>query len=727
MATKTRMPKKAKVKQDTNNESNKTSKTKASSSSPLSTLMMLGSQLLSSGRFNEGLPSFVTRGLDSEQIWQQLELRNEHKLSFPACTRELVRISSESQRKQKAKSRKNKKAPPQVKESVEGEESGLSSGSDSSAEDDILSSIKKRLAEEPSETGVDDGFDDEDDDSDEDDKLDFDFEVDNEIVRGLSDDENDTEEKDKGRSKSSNNKLAKPVQKRKTIVDDRFFKLSDMEQFLEEEDLKEEKKLRKEKLNRENDDEDEDDDDDESDEEIDMFGEIESDSEKDPMYAEFFDPPDDESDLKKIKKNKQKDTTTKDKLDKDQEDAEDDESGEEEEELDEEDEESDENEEEDMNIDEKEDENQSEDMDDEESDEETKLKSGDDSTKKVSFSSDLLQSDEEEETNKKVKEDKSSFELKQEKLLAKAREMEELSLKEAPWELKGEASASKRPENSLLETVLDFQHTTRPAPVITEETTKTLEDYIKQRIKDKTFDDVERKEKPKEDVFEFKKRIVLDQEKSKLSLGQLYEQEFVKQQQQDKEEVKADPECEKIEKELGKLFHQLDALCNFKYTPMKPGTEVKILVNTPAITMEEVAPVATADADLLAPEEVLEKRKGELKAKDEKTATDKNRERRQKKKEKKERKKAKEAREKVVEKLKPGLGNKYSKAKALKQLEQISKSDKNVTLIKGDNKKMSSSTSFFTQLQEEVQTNNKAKKVTKEKTKKVLDANKLML
>ena len=45
------------------------------------------------------------------------------------------------------------------------------------------------------------------------------------------------------------------------------------------------------------------------------------------------------------------------------------------------------------------------------------------------------------------------------------------------------------------------------------------------------FDDVERKEKPKEDPFEFKKRIVLDQEKSKMSLGELYEQEFLKQQQ----------------------------------------------------------------------------------------------------------------------------------------------------------------------------------------------------
>ena len=43
------------------------------------------------------------------------------------------------------------------------------------------------------------------------------------------------------------------------------------------------------------------------------------------------------------------------------------------------------------------------------------------------------------------------------------------------------------------------------------------------------FDDVERKVKPKEDAFEFKKRIALDQEKSKLSLGEIYEQEYLQQ------------------------------------------------------------------------------------------------------------------------------------------------------------------------------------------------------
>ena len=45
------------------------------------------------------------------------------------------------------------------------------------------------------------------------------------------------------------------------------------------------------------------------------------------------------------------------------------------------------------------------------------------------------------------------------------------------------------------------------------------------------FDDVARKDKPKEEAFEYKKRILLDQEKSKKSLGQVYEEEYLRQTQ----------------------------------------------------------------------------------------------------------------------------------------------------------------------------------------------------
>lgn len=119
---------------------------------------------------------------------------------------------------------------------------------------------------------------------------------------------------------------------------------------------------------------------------------------------------------------------------------------------------------------------------------------------------------------------KSNFELRQERLKTKIKEMEDEAVAPKAWQLMGETKAELRPENALLEEDLFFDHTTRQAPVITEETTKTLEEMIRQRIKDQAFDDVERKIKPVYDPTEFKKKLVLDQEKSKFSLAEIYEQ-----------------------------------------------------------------------------------------------------------------------------------------------------------------------------------------------------------
>ena len=99
------------------------------------------------------------------------------------------------------------------------------------------------------------------------------------------------------------------------------------------------------------------------------------------------------------------------------------------------------------------------------------------------------------------------------------------------WQLKGEVTAKTRPKESLLEEYLDFDHTTRQAPISSVATTEELEAMIKRRIKDKSFDDVERKVKPVEMLYEYKKQTVLDQEKSKIGLGDVYEKEYLKQQQ----------------------------------------------------------------------------------------------------------------------------------------------------------------------------------------------------
>ncbi|NWR75604.1 MPP10 protein, partial [Centropus unirufus] len=480
---------------------------------------------------------------------------------------------------------------------------------------------------------------------------------------------------------------------RKSVVDDKFFKLADMEAFLEQ----------AEKENVE-----------EEDDEINYFEDIISDvdeeeseeaevqkrisplkSSRDLTYKDFFDPVDDND-------------------------------------LEANDVEDDQEEEADSAIEEENEESVSEFEDMNEMMEHMRRK---EASKKVTFSlpddseADDV-SDMQLETSIDPSEIKSSFEKRQEKMSKKIKNLEEQLLEEKPWQLTGEVTAQKRPENSLLEEMLLFDHAVRMPPVITEETTFRLEDMIKQRILDEAWDDVVPKEKPQEEAFEYKKRITLDHEKSKLSLAEIYEQEYMKLHQQ-KTEEEENPEHKEIQEMMDSLFLKLDALCNFHFTPKPPVPEVKIVSNLPAISMEEVAPVAVSDAALLAPEEIKEKNKaGDVKADAEKTSTDKKRERRKKKLRKRMKRIEKEKRQKLLEKTKPEEGTKLSKKAAAAKLKRLTKEGK-ASLLKdeGKDKALKSSQAFFSQLQDQVKMQikdaNKVKK--KQKKQKTLSVQKLKL
>ncbi|VEN51936.1 unnamed protein product [Callosobruchus maculatus] len=316
-------------------------------------------------------------------------------------------------------------------------------------------------------------------------------------------------------------------------------------------------------------------------------------------------------------------------------------------------------------------------------------------TKKNKFLDDMDDEDLEEEHRK------STLELRQERLNRKIEAIEQSAIGEKYWPLKGEIKADDRPQNSLLEEVVEFDLTSRPAPVITEKTTLQLEDIIKQRIKDKAFDDVERKVKLVETPMELRKKVLLDQEKSKQSLAQIYEKEFLDQQaalDPDGEEKKEEePKIhQEVKAAMKELFSKLDALSNFHFTPKPAKPELKIVSNLPAISMEEVAPVTASEATLLAPEEVRKKPKGDMIGKSERTSTDKKRERRKKKK-------------KQQEHLKEIIKNKSSKQLKLEKkrsnIKQVLKA-RNVQKMdeKLSSKSIKSSKAFFTQLQEEVKT-----------------------
>ena len=80
---------------------------------------------------------------------------------------------------------------------------------------------------------------------------------------------------------------------------------------------------------------------------------------------------------------------------------------------------------------------------------------------------------------------------------------------------------------------------------------------------------------------------------------------------------------------------------------------------------------------------IQEKSKRELVGLTERTETDRKRARRDKKLRQREKQKHKEKKEKLMEKLNPGLGNKYAKERALKDLEKQSKLVKSgVTVLK---------------------------------------------
>merc|ERR1712226_960911 len=167
-----------------------------------------------------------------------------------------------------------------------------------------------------------------------------------------------------------------------------------------------------------------------------------------------------------------------------------------------------------------------------------------------------------------------------------------------------------------------------------------------------------------------------DQEKSKLSLAQVYEEEYVRMAEGaeaaktktsvgllDKENVETPAEVLEIKTMMTSLFGKLDSLTHLHYTPKQKSAELKIVRNLPTIAMEEVAPTAASNATLLAPAEVVDKQKGELMETAEKTDTDRKRERREKKALKSANRKNRERKEALVKKMNPGLGNKYSKAK----------------------------------------------------------------
>jgi U3 small nucleolar RNA-associated protein MPP10 len=81
----------------------------------------------------------------------------------------------------------------------------------------------------------------------------------------------------------------------------------------------------------------------------------------------------------------------------------------------------------------------------------------------------------------------SSHEKRQLALREQIKALEQENVGPKDWTLLGEATARARPENSLLEEDLEFEHVGKVVPVITEERVASLEEIIKRRILDVSF------------------------------------------------------------------------------------------------------------------------------------------------------------------------------------------------------------------------------------------------
>lgn len=287
-------------------------------------------------RKSQALPELIIENFDLEQIWQQIELQNEDLLN-----KSVIRVSKYAVNKNRLIFEElDKDLPPDKEEAIQGVNETEEKHSETDNSDSEASNEEK------------DKFDDNNEDSedvttDEDDKLSGNEEGGNEQVKF-----------------------------KKSIVDDDFFKLDEMEKFLKSEEKD---------LNKKSDDDSGNESKDE-DEEIDYFkddaDEDEEDlREKNPRYKDFF------------RSNVSEKPTKRNKF----------------------------------------------------------LEENSDNDESIHSNSGNVEN-----------EPKSTFELREERLNNKIKILENVILSEKPWQLQGEITAENRPQNSLLEEIVEFDLTCRP-------------------------------------------------------------------------------------------------------------------------------------------------------------------------------------------------------------------------------------------------------------------------
>ncbi|KAK2197144.1 U3 small nucleolar ribonucleoprotein complex [Babesia duncani] len=186
------------------------------------------------------------------------------------------------------------------------------------------------------------------------------------------------------------------------------------------------------------------------------------------------------------------------------------------------------------------------------------------------------------------------------------------------WSLMGEAMGSTRPRNSLLDVDLELPHLSQAVYENQIETDAIgaqegnpdagpvleIEDIIRQRIKSRVFDNVERKMAP-EDQLEAMERLKkskqfeeVDVNKSNVGLGDLYAQRYMDHFMATD---KLDDHKRKLTESFAKLMCKLDALSNYNMVP-KLTSGAQQAASVPLLTVEAPINIITTQKEYVASE-----------------------------------------------------------------------------------------------------------------------------
>lgn len=199
----------------------------------------------------------------------------------------------------------------------------------------------------------------------------------------------------------------------------------------------------------------------------------------------------------------------------------------------------------------------------------------------------------------------SKFERQQQELAEQIDQLENENIGEKEWGMKGEAQAKDRPSESLFN--IQFERNVKAAPVITEESTVSIEDLIKERIRKQQFDDIPRRSELSAPHLR-KELPELSDQKSQKSLAELYESDQMREQTPDYYAKQDSQVMDAAHQEVVDMFtsvsRKLDALCSWQYTPRPAAPSLNITTDTPSIAMEEAQPGTMSLESQQAPQEV---------------------------------------------------------------------------------------------------------------------------